>query len=94
MAKPKTMRHASALKAHRKSLVREAQNFKVRSKVRTLTSSVLKAIQDKNLDVAKTRFSEAQSAWQKAAKRGIFHANVAARKIAHMSSRLHAATKS
>jgi len=86
--KKKTMRHASALKAHRKSLVRRDQNFKVRSSVRTLTKSVLKAISEKKPDIAKTAFKQAQAAWQKAASRGIFHKNVAKRNIAKMASRL------
>jgi small subunit ribosomal protein S20 len=84
----KTMRHASALKARRQSLERRDQNFQIRSKVRTLTALVLKAVTEKNADAAKTSFRVAQSAWQKAAKQGVFHHNVAARKISRLASRL------
>ena len=88
MAKKKTMRHASALKAKRQNVARKADNFQVRSKVRTLTNSVMKAISEKNLDQAKTQFKKAQSAWRKSAKSNIFHINTASRQIARMASRL------
>jgi len=93
MAQAKTMRHASALKAHRKSLARQAQNARVRSRVRTLTNNVLKALSEKNIDSAKTQFKVAQSAWQKAAKKGVFHANVASRKISRLSNRIQTLAK-
>ena len=92
MAK-KTMRHASALKAHRKSLERRAANTAVRSRVRNLTSRVLKDIQSKNVDSAKTNFRLAQAAWRKAAKRGVFAKNAASRKISRLASQLAALTK-
>jgi small subunit ribosomal protein S20 len=93
MAAKKIMRHASALKAQRKSLARQEQNYQVRSKIRTLTNSVLKAIGEKNVGVAKTRFVEAQAAWNKAANRGIFHQNAAARSISRLASRLSVLAK-
>lgn len=92
MAK-KIMRHASALKAHRKSLARLAQNTQVRSRVRTLTRNVVKEIEAKNLDAAKTQFKIAQAAWQKAAKRGIFTVNAASRKVSRLASRIAAISK-
>lgn len=88
MANKKTMRHASALKAHRKSLVREAQNYSVRHKLRTLTNSVLDAIGKKNVDAAKKAFLDVQSEWSKAARRGVYHPNVAARKVSRLATRL------
>ena len=87
MANPKkVVRHASALKAKRQALARQAQNYKVRARVRTLTINVHKAIQEKSLEKAKAAFKIAQSAWQKAAKVGIFHKNAAARKVSIMAS--------
>ena len=88
MAKGKTTRHASALKAHRQSLVRKEQNYQVRSRVRTLTQKVLKSIQEKNIEAAQADFEVAQSAWQKAAQRGIFSKNAASRKISKIASQL------
>ena len=87
MAK-KQLRHASALKAHRKSLVRRAQNFQVRNRVRTLSKKVLAAVQEKNLEKAKKAFIEAQSAWHKAAKRKIFDKKAASRHISRLAARI------
>ena len=88
MAKAKVKRHASALKAGRKAEARRVQNYQVRSRVRTLTSKVLKDIAAKNVDAAKASFRIAQSAWQKAAKSGIFPKATASRKISNLASRL------
>lgn len=93
MPKKKTMRHASALKARRQSIARRAQNNQVRSKVRTLTKNVFKAISEKNIEVAKSQFKLAQSAWRKAAKRNIFHKNAASKHISRMATRLAALSK-
>lgn len=93
MAKGKVKRHASALKAKRQALARKAHNYQVRSRVRTLTGKVLKEIAAKNADAAKAAFRVAQSAWQKAAKRGIFPKAAASRKISALASRISALSK-
>lgn len=93
MAKGKVKRHASALKAKRQSIARRIENTKVRSRVRTLTTAVLKDITAKKLDAAKASFKIAQSAWQKAAKTGIFPKSAAARKISILASRISALAK-
>jgi ribosomal protein S20 len=90
MAKGKTKRHASALKAKRQALAHQAANVQVRSKVRTLTNKVLKDIAAKNLDAAKASFKAAQSVWKKAAHRHVFPKQAAARKIARMSAAISA----
>jgi small subunit ribosomal protein S20 len=99
MAQKKIMRHASGRKALRQSEAHRAQNSSVRNRVRTLTSGVLKEIQSKNIEAAKTKFAEAQSAWQKAAQRGVVTANAASRKISRLASQIaalapHAVAKS
>ena len=88
MAQKKIMRHASGRKALRQSEAHRAQNTSVRNHVRTLTSSVIKEIEAKNLTAAKTQFAAAQSAWQKAARRGIVTQNAASRKISRLASRI------
>jgi ribosomal protein S20 len=93
MAKAKTKRHASALKASRKAEVRKAFNYQVRSKVRTLTANVLKAVRAKEVDAAKKAFKIAQSAWQKAAKSKIFNRHTASRKIGHLAARIEKLAK-
>ncbi|MFN0118670.1 MAG: 30S ribosomal protein S20 [Elusimicrobiota bacterium] len=93
MAQKKIMRHASGLKAHRKSEALRKLNFAVRSKVRTLTQKVVKDIAAKNVQAAKASFKVAQSAWQRAAQKGIFSKNAASRKIGVLSARVSALSK-
>lgn len=88
MAQKKIMRHASGRKALRQSEAHRAQNTSVRNRVRTLTTGVIKEIEAKNVAAAKTKFLLAQSAWQKAARRGIVTANAASRKISRLASRI------
>jgi small subunit ribosomal protein S20 len=94
MAQKKIMRHASGRKALRQSEAHRAQNTSVRNRVRTLTASVLKEIEAKNVAAAKTKFAAAQSAWQRAARRGIVTANAASRKISRLASRISQLTAS
>ena len=94
MANKKTMRHASALKAHRQSEERRAANASVRSRVRTLTTKVLKDIQSKDFASAKKNFIAAQSEWMKAARQGVFSKNAASRKVSRLASRLQSLSKS
>ncbi len=84
----KTLRHASALKANRQAKARQIQNYKVRSQVRTLTNQFTKLISEKKADAAKAHFIVVQSAWQRAAKKGIFSKNSASRKISIFASQL------
>lgn len=90
MAQKKTMRHASGKKALRQSEAHRAQNTSVRNRVRTLTSAVVKEIEAKNLDGAKAKFLTAQSAIQKAARRGIVAANAASRRIGRLAAKIAA----
>ena len=93
MANKKIMRHASGRKALRHSIVRQAANVQVRSRVKTLTAHVIRDIKAKNVEAAKTSFKIAQAAWQKAAKRNIVSRNAASRKIARLASQIAALTK-
>jgi len=93
MAQKKTMRHASGKKALRQSEAHRAQNTAVRNKVRTLTNYVIKEIEAKNADAAKTKFKAAQAALQKAARRGIVASNAASRKISRLAARIASLAK-
>ena len=94
MAQKKIMRHASGRKALRQSEVRRVQNTAVRGKIRTLATAVLREIEAKNATAAKAKFILAQSAWQKAAQRGIVSRNAASRKLSRLSDRINALPKS
>ena len=90
MAKLKTGRHTSALKAHRQSAKHADHNLKIRSSIRTLARKVETAVASKDAKAAKTFLSEAFAAWDKAAKTGIVHWRAASRKKSRLSSRVNA----
>jgi small subunit ribosomal protein S20 len=88
MAKLKTGRHTSGLKAHRQSERHEIQNTQVRSRIRSLARRVEAAVVGKDAKTAKTLLSEAFSLWDKATKSGVVHWRAASRKKARLSQRV------
>ena len=88
MAKLKTGRHTSALKAHRQSDTHAVHNTQIRSMIRTIARRVETAVAAKDAKTAQSLLSEAFSAWDKAAKTGIVHARAASRKKGRLSARV------
>jgi small subunit ribosomal protein S20 len=88
MAKLKTGRHTSALKAQRQNERHAEGNIEIRSKIHTLSRKVESAIAQKDAKAAKTYLNEAFAAWDKAAKIGVIHWRAASRKKARLSSRV------
>ena len=88
MAKLKTGRHTSAIKEYRKSKRRNVANRKVKVAIRQLAKKVELAVSGKNAEEAKALLSKCFSAWDKAAKVGVVHANAAARKKARLSAKV------
>src|SRR5258706_8435217 len=88
MAKLKTGRHTSALKAHRQSDTHAEHNLEIRSKIRTLARKVETAVAAKDAKAAQTLLNEAFAAWDKAAKTGIVHWRAASRKKSRLASRV------
>ena len=88
MAKLKTGRHTSALKAHRQSERHALQNTQFRSRIRTIARAVEEAVVGKDAKAAKTYLQEAFSAWDKAAKTGLIHKRAADRKKSRLSQRV------
>ncbi len=88
MAKLKTGRHTSALKAHRQSVRHAEHNVGVRSAIRTLARKVESAVAAKDAKSAKSLLDEAFSAWDKAAKSGIVHWRAASRKKSRLAARI------
>ena len=78
--------HASALKAHRQSLVRRDHNREMRSALRTAIKNIRAAIDAKDLEGVKKQLPATVSLIDKMAAKGIIHDNAAARH----KSRLHA----
>jgi small subunit ribosomal protein S20 len=88
MAKLKTGRHTSALKASRQAVRHAEHNLQIRSKIRTIARKVETAVANKDAASAKTLLSEAFAAWDKAAKTGIVHWRAASRKKSRLSQRV------
>ena len=92
MAKLKTGRHTSALKANRQSVRHAEQNLQIRSKIRTIARKVEAAVASKDAKTAKVLLGEAFSAWDKAAKTGVVHWRAASRKKSRLSERVDSLT--
>jgi small subunit ribosomal protein S20 len=89
MAKLKTGRHTSALKAARQAVAHAEANVEIRSKIHTIARKVEAAVAKKDAKLAKDLLNEAFAAWDKAAKSGIVHWRSASRKKARLSLRVH-----
>lgn len=80
----------SAIKRARQNIKLRQHNVSARSKYRTYVKNVIKAVEQGNLEVAKTAYTKAQPIIDKAAGKGLIHKNKAAR----IKSRLCARIKS
>jgi small subunit ribosomal protein S20 len=83
---------SSAKKATRKIAARTAVNKSRRSRVRTFIRKVEEAITAGDQAVANEALKAAQPEIIRAAQKGIVHANLAARKVARLNSRIKALT--
>ena len=88
MAKLKTGRHTSALKAHRQSDRHAEHNVQIRGQIRTIARKVEAAVTKKDAKTAQSLLNEAFAAWDKAAKTGIVHWRAASRKKSRLASRV------
>jgi small subunit ribosomal protein S20 len=80
--------HASALKAHRQSIVRRERNRHFRSELRSALKAMRAALGGKDLDKAKVQLNETFSLIDRMATRGIIHDNAAARYKSRLHTRL------
>ena len=78
----------SAAKRARQSLKRNTRNHSRKNRVRTYEKQLRKAIAQKKSDEAKNLLVTFSSEMDKAAKKGAFHPNKAARKISRLSSQV------
>lgn len=70
----------SAKKRLRQNLERRERNRSVRSEVKTCVKKLLKAVEDKDKALAADLFRMAIAKIDKSVKKGVYHANTAARK--------------
>ena len=82
--------HASALKAHRQSLVHRERNRQFRSALRTSLKDVRAAVAGNDLPAAKTALKGAISLIDRMASKGIIHRNAAGRYKSRLMVRLAA----
>jgi small subunit ribosomal protein S20 len=85
--------HASALKAHRQSLVHRERNRKFRSQLRTTLKQIRAYIDDPKRDAsakaaARQQLSQAISLIDKMAGKGVIHRNTASRYKSRLNARL------
>ena len=81
---------ASARKRIRQTEKRTARNAARRSRMRTFIKKVETAIAGGNKEAAAAALREAQPELQRAAGKGVVHANTVSRKISRLSSRIKA----
>jgi small subunit ribosomal protein S20 len=70
---------SSAEKAHRQSIKRREHNRALRSRLRTALKSIRSAIDQNDLEAAKSRLNDTVSLVDKMANKGIIHKNTAGR---------------
>ena len=85
-------RHASAVKAHRQTIKRQAHNRALRSQLRTALKSIRAAIDAGDSAGAKAALSQTVSLIDKMSGKGIIHDNAAGRYKSRIVKRLAAAT--
>ncbi len=84
--------HASALKAHRQSVVRRETNRQYRSKLRGALKTIRAAASANDLDTVKKQMPETASLIDKMSAKGIIHDNAAARYKSRLQKKLNKAT--
>ena len=80
--------HASALKAHRQSLVHRERNRRYRSQLRCTLKQIRTVLDSKDQTAANKQLGQAISLIDKMAGKGIIHRNTASRYKSRLSARL------
>jgi len=81
---------ASQIKRNRQTVVRTQRNKAVKSALKTYLKRFDRAAQDGDADAASAAFATAQQKLDKAAQKGVVHANYAANHKSAMAKRLKA----
>jgi len=84
--------HASALKAHRQSVVRREKNRQYRSQLRGALKTIRAAASANDLDTVKSQMAATASLIDKMSGKGIIHDNAAARYKSRLQLSLNKAT--
>lgn len=81
--------HRDAIKKTRQDIRKRERNRTIISTVRTSAKKVLKAIEEKNKEEAKSALLEMTSLMDSAASKGVIHHNTAGRKISRMTVKIN-----
>jgi small subunit ribosomal protein S20 len=84
--------HKSTIKRARQAEVRNQRNRSALSAVKGITKKVMTAVEEKNVEGAKTSFREAQAALSKAVSKGLLKPNTVSRRIARLAKRVNGLT--
>lgn len=68
--------------------IRTERNKAMKSRIKTCIKKVESAVNDKNKEAAVVALKEASSQIQKAARKGLYHKNNAARKISRLANKV------
>ena len=86
-------RERTAYKELRKAKKRHVKNISAKSELKTIAKSYERLITTKDLDAAKKALPGLVSKINRAASKGIFKKNTAARKISRLMTKISAASK-
>jgi small subunit ribosomal protein S20 len=77
--------HKSAIKRARQNEIRRIRNRSVKTRVKSVVKNVRQAVAEGSSEALDAKLIQAQSAIDKAAKKGVMHKRTAARKIARLT---------
>lgn len=82
--------HKSVLKRARQNLRRRARNQAVRSRIKTESKKVIKAVETGDLEAARSALRVAVPVIARAGRKGIIHHRTASRKISRLTQKVNA----
>ncbi len=94
MAKLKGGRHTQSKKAHRQNIKHYQYNLSKKEEIKRLIKAIKKAVNNKELEKAKSLFKEAQSKIDKAVKKSVFHYKKGARKKSRLMNLINTISSS
>ncbi|MCK5554464.1 MAG: 30S ribosomal protein S20 [Deltaproteobacteria bacterium] len=81
--------HKSALKRQKQNEKRRLRNVHFRSTLKTLVKKVTAAVDENDIEKAKTALAEVIPAIDKAKSKGVIHRNTASRKVSRLTKRVN-----
>jgi len=84
---------ASAKKRAKQSIVRNERNTARKSAIKTVLKKIAVALEQKDIESAKTLLRDAESKIARARGKGVMHRNTASRTVSRLASRVAAASR-